>query len=132
VSGIKVVNDPNMNKRIESGFLAKYIYHPPPKGFYSLLTLNGQESRDNIYKVLYLALQTADLGMTMMAAYAGYAELNPFVHSLLASPFHMILIKILIPLVIVILIPGRFLIPAVAMQAFIIMWNLKELFLLML
>ena len=121
-----------MFKRFENAFLSKYVYHPPPSGFYGLLTLNGPDSRDNLYKVLYVFLQAADLGMTMMAAYSGYAELNPFVHSLLASPFHMILIKILIPLVIVILIPGKFLIPAVALQAFIIFWNIKELFLLVL
>ena len=121
-----------MNKRMNNVFLAKYVYRPPVNGYYSLLTLNGFESRDNLYKVLYVFLQTMDLGMTLMAAHLGYAELNPFVNSLLASPVHMVLIKILIPLGIVLLIPGRFLIPAVGLQLAIIGWNLKELFLLML
>jgi hypothetical protein len=120
-----------MFNRFEKGFLAKYVYHPPASGYYSLLTLNRRESGDNLYRVLYVLLQTMDLGMTLMAAYLGYAELNPFVHSVLASPFHMILIKILIPLFIVLLVPGKFLIPAVGLQLAIIGWNLKELFLLM-
>ena len=121
-----------MFKRFESGFLEKYVYRPPAGGYYSLLTLNGRDSGDNLYKVLYVFLQTMDLGMTLIAAYLGYTELNPFVNSVLSSPLHMILIKILIPLGIVLLVPGKFLIPAVGLQLAIIGWNLKELFLLML
>jgi hypothetical protein len=112
--------------------MTKRLYPAPANGYYSLLAADRRESQYNIFKSLYVLLQGVDLAMTLMAAYLGYAELNPFIHSLLASPLHLVLIKLVIPLAIVLVLPGKYLVPAVGLQSLIIGWNIKELILLML
>ncbi len=78
-------------------------------------------------KISYLSLQQVDLALTLFAANLGFAELNPFMKDLLAAPLQLAMIKVVIPLLLALLVPGKFLIPGIALLAVIIGWNIKEL-----
>jgi len=82
------------------------------------------------FKVVYIVLQFIDLGLTLAAARCGFAELNPFVRGLLASPLELSIVKVGIPLLLVWVLPGRFLLPAIALLLWVIGWNVRELALL--
>ena len=83
-------------------------------------------------KVSYLLLHQLDLVLTVFATSVGLTELNPIMRSLLASPFQLVAIKLIIPLFIVWLVPGKFLIPAVGLLTLVIIWNIKELLFILL
>jgi len=78
-------------------------------------------------KVLYLLLQMIDLCLTVLAVQMGYPELNPFMRAALASIPALLVMKVIIPLLIFWLVPGKYLIPAVALLVVIVGWNIKEL-----
>lgn len=86
---------------------------------------------DILLKIVYMSLQLIDLEMTLIASQFGFPELNPFIRALLISPFHLLIIKVGIPLLICLFVPGRFLIPGIALLAGIICWNMKELLVLL-
>jgi hypothetical protein len=86
---------------------------------------------DTRLKVIYMSLQLLDLGLTLMASQLGFLELNLFIRASLMSPLHLVLIKVGIPLLICLFVPGRFLIPAIALLTSIIYWNMKELLVLL-
>jgi hypothetical protein len=86
---------------------------------------------DILLKIVYISLQLLDLEMTLIASQFGFPELNPFIRTLMISPFHLLLIKVGIPLLICLFVPGRFLIPGIALLAGIICWNTKELLVLL-
>ncbi len=86
---------------------------------------------DILLKVIYMSLQLLDLELTLVASQLGLPELNPFIRALLMSPFHLVLIKVGMPLLICLFVPGRFLIPAIALLTGIICWNMKELLILL-
>ena len=88
------------------------------------------ESWDIALKVLYLVLQSMDLGLTVLAAQMGYLELNPFMRAALTSASTLLIMKLFIPLLVCWLLPGKYLIPAIALLAVIVGWNIKELVLL--
>lgn len=75
-------------------------------------------------------LHQIDLMLTVFAVSTGAYELNPLMRSLLSSPFQLAIAKVAIPVMIAWLLPGRFLIPAIALLSLIISWNLKELMLI--
>ena len=85
------------------------------------------DSGDIYLKVLYLSLQLVDLGLTIMAAQLGYPELNPFMKSALSSPLSLLVIKAFIPFMIAWIVPGKYLIPAIALLCAILAWNLQQL-----
>lgn len=78
-------------------------------------------------KLTYISLQLVDLGLTIMAASSGYNELNPFIRGLLDAPLQLFMVKLVIPSLIALFIPGKFLIPGVLLLILIIGWNVKEL-----
>ncbi len=80
----------------------------------------------------YVLLQQVDLILSLCAAYFGFAELNPVMRNLLASPVQLILIKLVIPILIAWLVPGRLLLPAFAFLSLVVLWNIKEILLLLL
>ena len=86
---------------------------------------------DILLRIVYISLQLLDLEMTLLASQIGFPELNPLIRALLISPFHLLLIKVGIPLLICLFVPGRFLIPGIALLAGIICWNIKELLILL-
>jgi hypothetical protein len=79
------------------------------------------------YKLTYLLLQQIDLIMTMFAIPIGFSEMNPVMRHALASPLQMITLKTIVPLIVVLLIPPRWLIPAICVIAFVVMWDCRQL-----
>ena len=82
-------------------------------------------------KIGYVLLHQIDLILTVAAVNAGLSELNPLVRSLLASPLQLVMVKLVIPLLIVCFIPSKLLLPAFALLSLVVIWNIKELLLLM-
>ena len=94
-----------------------------------IIVLRGRDTSpwDFYLKILYLSLQLVDLGLTVMAAQFGFPELNPFMRAALSSPLSLFVIKALIPLMICWIVPGRYLIPGVALLCGILVWNVHQL-----
>ena len=84
-------------------------------------------SGDIALKVAYLSLQMLDLGLTLLAARLGFAELNPWMSAALASPVQLVIFKCAMPLLISWFVPGKWLIPAIALLGGVVGWNVKEL-----
>jgi hypothetical protein len=78
-------------------------------------------------KISYLGLQVLDFGLTLFALGLGASELNPFLRAALNSPVQLLVIKVGLPLWLVWVLPGRFLIPAIVLLLFIVGWDVKEL-----
>ena len=80
-------------------------------------------------KLLFVFLAYLDLVLTLLAVSLGFTELNPLVRSLLPSLGAFLLLKGGVPLLIAWLVPGRLLLPSIALQSLVLLWNGKELFL---
>ena len=108
-------------------FGRRYNYKP-----LSIAAVSRQRDETwNIFlKAMYLVLQSIDLGLTVLAAQMGYLELNPFMRAALTSTSTLLIMKLFIPLLVCWLLPGKYLIPAIALLAVIVGWNIKELVLL--
>jgi len=78
-------------------------------------------------KASFILLCLLDLALTVVAINFGLFEMNPFVRYLFNLPALLVIIKLVIPLLIAWLIPGRFLLPSIALLAFVFVWNVKEL-----
>jgi hypothetical protein len=93
----------------------------------SALTLR----KDTLEKVAFILLNVVDLGLTVFAHAAGAQEINPLVRGMLDSQYQLLLVKLVIPVTLAWLIPGKLLIPGIAVLAFVVGWNVRELVLLM-
>ena len=78
-------------------------------------------------KVSFVLLNQLDLILTLYALSLGLYELNPWMRELVTAPFQLLLIKVIIPLFLAWLVPGRLLLPAVTLLVFIVSWDVKEL-----
>lgn len=78
-------------------------------------------------KLSFILLSILDLTLTVVAINLGLFEMNPFIRYLFNLPVLLVLIKFVVPLLIAWLIPGRFLLPSIALLALVIVWNVKEL-----
>ncbi len=87
---------------------------------------------DTSIRIGYVFLQEIDLVLTVVAVSFGSIELNPIIRSLLAAPVLLITAKLIIPILIAWLIPGRLLLPAFSFLFLIVIWNIKELLVLLL
>lgn len=72
-------------------------------------------------------LNQLDLVLTISATSLGLSELNPFMRSLLANLPELFLVKLIIPVFMAWLIPGRLLLPAIGLLSVVVAWDLKEL-----
>jgi hypothetical protein len=72
-------------------------------------------------------LNQLDLTLTVLAIYLGLTELNPLIIYLFHIPALLIVVKLIIPLIIAWLMPGKLLLPASALLVLIAIWNIKEL-----
>ncbi|MCX7912537.1 MAG: DUF5658 family protein [Dehalococcoidales bacterium] len=79
------------------------------------------------YKISFVLLNLTDLVLTVIAAHLGLQEMNHFVRVLLQVPALLVVIKAVIPVLIAWVMPGRLLLPSVALLAGVTIWNLKEL-----
>ena len=78
-------------------------------------------------KASFVLLNQFDLALTVLAVSLGLAELNPLIRHLVTLPILLIIIKCAIPLLIAWLVPGKLLLPAIALLSVVIGWNIKEL-----
>ncbi len=83
--------------------------------------------RGTAEKASFVLLNQFDLTLTVLAVYLGLSELNPFIRHLVNIPILLLVIKLAFPLLIAWLIPGKFLMPSIALLTLIIIWNVKEL-----
>jgi len=82
-------------------------------------------------KAAYFILHQVDVFLTLIAVSMGYTELNPLMRALLTSPVQLVVIKVFIPLVIIWFCPNKLLIPAAAFLFLVVLWNVKELLLVL-
>jgi len=80
-------------------------------------------------KASFILLNQFDLTLTVLAVYLGFSELNPFIKHLVNIPALLLIVKLAIPILIAWLIPGKLLLPSIALLALVIIWNVKELLL---
>jgi hypothetical protein len=92
-----------------------------------IVKVSHRQSYDVALKAAYLTLQLLDLGLTLMAARHGFAELNSFMRASMSLPYHLAILKCGIPLLICWFIPGKLLIPAIVLLGGVVGWNIKEL-----
>jgi hypothetical protein len=78
-------------------------------------------------KVLFILLNEFDLTFTVVAVSLGFTEVNPFMRLLITLPIMLIVVKLVIPVLIAWLIPGRLLLPAMVVLALATIWNIKEI-----
>ena len=92
---------------------------------------NNHDSWNLWLKLSYLSLQLIDLGLTLLAVNLGFLELNPFIRGILTTPMQLAMMKLFIPFLIVCLVPGKLLVPGIALLSVVVAWNIKELLLLL-
>ncbi len=78
-------------------------------------------------KVSFVVLNQVDVMLTLVAMHLGFDELNPLVNFLLEIPVLLVLVKLILPLLIAWLMPGRLLWPSIGLLVLVAIWNLKEL-----
>jgi len=88
-------------------------------------------SRGLYIRVGYVLLHQVDLALTVFAVSLGLFELNPLVRNLLPTPVQLVVVKLVIPILIAWLIPSKLLLPALALLSVVVIWNIKELLLLL-
>jgi hypothetical protein len=79
-------------------------------------------------KVSFILLSLLDLVLTVLAMYLGLWEMNPLVRFLVQVPVLLILIKLVIPVAVAWIMPGRLLWPSIAALGLVVIWNIRELF----
>jgi hypothetical protein len=79
------------------------------------------------WKLSFISLCVLDFALTLLAMHLGFYEINPLVKLLVQIPFLLVLFKFIIPVLIAWLMPGKLLLPSVALLALIVIWNIKEL-----
>lgn len=94
---------------------------------YELRVSAATFSRGTSYKMTFLMLGVLDMILTLYALSAGYVEMNPVFASLQDSPKGLFLLKVAGPLVIAWLVPGKLLLPSIALLFGVVGWNLAEL-----
>ena len=78
-------------------------------------------------KVSFVVLNQVDLVLTLVAMHLGFYELNPLVNFMLDIPVLLVFCKLILPVAIAWLMPGRLLWPCIVLLAAVAIWNLKEL-----
>ena len=92
-----------------------------------LLSSAGSFRKSTGEKFSFVLLSQVDLYLTLIAVSSGFSELNPIMRTLLAAPLYLILIKVVSPIFIAWLTPGKLLVPAIVLLGFVIGWDIKEL-----
>jgi hypothetical protein len=83
--------------------------------------------RGTAEKASFIFLSQFDLVLTVLAMYLGLTELNPLMRYLIHIPVLLLTVKMVIPLLIAWLIPGKLLLPSIGLLVLAAVWNIKEL-----
>ena len=97
----------------------------------SIKESQAEHSRGIFTRVGYVFLHQLDLILTLYAVSAGLSELNPIMRSMLAAPVLLVAVKLVIPVLIAWLVPSKLLLPAFALLSLVVIWNIKELIVLL-
>jgi hypothetical protein len=85
-----------------------------------------------VEKASFVLLNQFDLTLTVVALYLGLSELNPLVRFLINVPVLLVVFKLVIPLLLAWLMPGKLLLPSIGLLVIVVIWNIKELILFLL
>ncbi len=88
---------------------------------------SGTFRKCTVEKASFVGLCAFDLVLTVFSMYLGFAELNPFVRLMVQIPVLLLCVKLLVPVLIAWLMPGKLLLPSIGLLALIVAWNIKEL-----
>ena len=83
--------------------------------------------KNTALKVSFILLAFFDLLLTLLAMYLGMWEMNPLVRFLVHVPLLLILIKLVIPVAAAWIMPGRLLLPCIAILGAVVGWNIWEI-----
>jgi hypothetical protein len=83
--------------------------------------------RSKFEKLAFIILNLVDLGLTLFALSQGANELNPLMRSVVNSPLQLYITKIVLPLFLAWLLPGKLLWPSIALLTFVVGWDVREL-----
>jgi hypothetical protein len=78
-------------------------------------------------KLAFIILNMIDLALTLFASSLGAHELNPLMGKMMTAPYQMYLAKVVIPLFLAWLLPGKILLPSIALLTVVVGWNIREL-----
>jgi Domain of unknown function (DUF5658) len=78
-------------------------------------------------KLAFISLGLFDLVLTIIAVNLGLFEINPLIRFLIQVPALLVVVKLLIPILIAWLLPGKLLLPSIALLAVVVMLNAREL-----
>jgi hypothetical protein len=78
-------------------------------------------------KMSFVFLGLLDFVLTLTAVNLGLSEINPLVRFLIQMPVLFFIVKFFIPVLIAYLMPGKLLLPSIALLAVVVFWDLKEL-----
>ncbi len=78
-------------------------------------------------KIAFISLNVIDLVLTLFAMNIGANELNPIMRGMVSTPMALYTTKLLMPLVLAWLLPGKLLIPSIAVLVFVVGWDVREL-----
>jgi hypothetical protein len=78
-------------------------------------------------KLAFIILNLVDMGLTVVGLSFGAHELNPLMHNMCNNPYQLYLAKLVIPLFLAWLLPGKLLIPSIALLTFVVGWDIREL-----
>ena len=78
-------------------------------------------------KIAFISLNLIDLVLTLFAMNLGAQEINPIMRGMISSPAALYTTKLLMPMVLAWLLPGKLLIPSIAILVFIVGWDIREL-----
>jgi hypothetical protein len=78
-------------------------------------------------KLSFVILNVLDLALTVFALSQGANELNPLMRSVVNSPLQLYTAKLVLPLFLAWLLPGKLLWPSIALLTFVVGWDIREL-----
>lgn len=92
----------------------------------SLLLSVGTFRHGTTAKLSFVVLHEMDILLTLCAVSVGLSELNPLMVRLLGVPVSLLAVKVVLPVFIAWLVPGKLLLPAILISLFMLIWNIKE------
>jgi hypothetical protein len=78
-------------------------------------------------KIAFVSLNVIDMVLTLFAMNLGANELNPIMRGMISTPVALYTTKLLMPLVLAWLLPGKLLYPSIAALVFVVGWDVREL-----
>jgi hypothetical protein len=78
-------------------------------------------------KLAFILLNLIDMGLTIFANTLGAHELNPLMRSIAQSQYQLYITKLALPVLWAWLLPGKLLIPSIALLVLVVGWDIHQL-----